>query len=149
LTELYQQQKRWEDALHAVEELYSMDPNNVLTRLSLAELLLEVHPQDKATFKRVLRLSEEVENESALHAALLLYRARALRGLGLLTAARDTLTRALRRKKDRPQLLLTTLRYERALIYEALHQHARARAEFERVYMENPNFEDVATRLGV
>ena len=96
-----------------------------------------------------MKLSEGTENETPAHAALMLYKARALRQLGLPTAARDTLTTALRRKKDRPDELLMALRYERALAYEDLDQRLRSRSELEKLYAEDPDYEDVATRLGL
>ena len=52
-------------------------------------------------------------------------------------------------KKDRSADLLHALRYERALAYEDLGQKSRARAEFEKLYAETPDFEDVAERLGL
>lgn len=93
--------------------------------------------------------AEGIENESEIHAALLLYKARALRKLGLNEAARDVLTKALRRKKDRSNELLHALRYERALVYEALGRHKRARSELEKLYAEASDYEDVAPRLGL
>ncbi|MBW1717256.1 MAG: hypothetical protein JRH08_15315 [Deltaproteobacteria bacterium] len=77
-------------------------------------------------------MTEGVENDSEIHAALLLYKAKALRRLNLKEAARDVLTKAVRRKKDRSDDLLRALRYERALVYEDLGQHKRARSEFEK-----------------
>ncbi|WP_153306954.1 hypothetical protein [Desulfonatronum thioautotrophicum] len=55
-----------------------------------------------------------MSNEPSAHAALMLYKAKALRAQGLHTAARDTLTAALRRTRDRGKDLLLALRYERA-----------------------------------
>ena len=78
-----------------------------------------------------------------------MYKARALRGLGLLDAARETLTDALRRKKGRSEELLRALRYERALVYEDLGKLRRARAELEKLYAEAPDYGDVETRLGL
>ena len=105
--------------------------------------------RNEGACQRVVRLAEGIGNDTPVHAALLLYKARALRGLGLLVAARDTLTLALRRKKGRSEDLLRALRYERALVYEALGQHRRARSEFEKLYAEAPDHEDVAVRLGI
>jgi len=79
----------------------------------------------------------------------MLYKAKALRHLGLATAARDTLTAALRRKKGRSEELLRALRYERALVYEDLGQHRRSRSELEKLHAEDPDYEDVAVRLGL
>ena len=72
-----------------------------MVKLSLAELLLEDSPGDRNVFRKVVRLAEGIENETPVHTALLFYKAKVLHGLGLLDAARDTLTGALRRKKDR------------------------------------------------
>ncbi len=69
--------------------------------------------------------------------------------LSWLNRGRDTLTAALRRKKGRSDDLLRALRYERALAYEDLGQKSRARAEFEKIYAETPDYEDVAVRLGL
>ncbi|MFQ5644748.1 MAG: hypothetical protein ACE5FQ_13775 [Thiogranum sp.] len=61
----------------------------------------------------------------------------------------DTLTGALRRKKDRIGDLLRAIRYERIQVYEDLGQHRRARSELEKLYAEAPDYENVAPRLGL
>ncbi|GAB4255619.1 MULTISPECIES: DUF4236 domain-containing protein [Deferrisoma] len=149
LVEVYQRQGRRAEAIGCLERLLALEPDDVVVRLSLAELLWEARGRDTGTLQRIVRLAEGVENDSPVHAALLLYKGRALRGLGLWEAARDVLTRALRRKKGRPADLLRALRYERALAYEALGQRARARSEFGKLYAEDPDYEDVARRLGL
>ena len=149
LVEVYQRQERWDDAIACLERLQRFEPDDVVVKLSLAELLLDARPGDKNVCRKVVRLAEGIENETAVHTALLLYKARALRGLGLLDAARETLTGALRRKKGRSEELLRALRYERALVYEDLGQRRRARGEFEKLYAEDPEYEDVAIRLGI
>ena len=59
------------------------------------------------------------------------------------------MTGALRRKKGRSEDLMKALRYERALAYEDLGERRRARKELERIYAEDPDYEDVAARLGL
>jgi tetratricopeptide (TPR) repeat protein len=149
MVEVYQRQKRWQDAITCLERLQRLEPDDVVVKLSRVELLLGAHPGDKKVCQKVVRLVEGIENETPIHAALMLYRAKALRHLGLATADRDTLTATLRRKKGRSDDLLRALRYERALAYEDLGQKSRARAEFEKLYAEAPDFEDVAERLGL
>ncbi len=149
LVEVYQRQERWQDAIACLERLRRLEPDDVVVKLSLAELLLDAHPGDKKVCQKVVRLVEGIENETPIHTALMLYKAKALRHLGLATAARDTLTAALRRKKGRSDDLLHALRYERALAYEDLEQKSRARAEFEKLYAEDTDFEDIAERLGL
>ncbi|MFA6810365.1 MAG: DUF4236 domain-containing protein, partial [Desulfoplanes sp.] len=127
LVETYQRQEQWEDAIVCLERLQEMEPDNVVVKLSLAELLMEAGLEDTNSWRKVVHLAKGITNETPVHAALMLYKAKALRRLGLATAARDTLTSALRRKKDRSEELLKAVRYERALVYEDLAQPRRAR----------------------
>ena len=148
LVEARQALAQWDEAMQCLERLRRAEPEDVLVTLSLVELLSARATNDQPALRRILRLTQGVENETELHAGLMLYRGRALRGLGLLEAARDCLSAGLRRRKSRPDALLRALRYERALVYEGLGQRARARAEFGRLYAEDADYEDVAERLG-
>ena len=149
LVEVYQRKKKWSDALKCLERLLSLEPDDVLVKLSTAELLMEIGPNEKKICSRTLLLTNGVENESEIHAALLLYRAKALRCLGLHEAASDVLTKALRRKKNRSDEVLHALRYERAKAYNDLGHKKRAQNDLQRIYAEDRNFEDVAKKLGL
>lgn len=149
LAEVYQAQEQQGDAVACLEQLQQIAPDDLVVKLSLAELLVEDQADDHATLQKVVRLTEGIANESAIHAALLLCKAQALRELGLLDAAQDLLTSTLRRQKDRPDELLRALRYERGIVYESQGQAKKARAEFEKIYAEDPNYEDVVTRLNL
>lgn len=123
-------------------------PDDPLAKLSQAELLWEQDAwQSKSRARRILNIAKDTTNDSALHGALLLYRARALRALGLLEESRDQLTAVLRRTKDRPPDLLQAARFERALAYEALGQGSKSRKEFAKVYAEDPEYPGVAERV--
>ncbi|MFQ5673918.1 MAG: DUF4236 domain-containing protein [Nitrospinales bacterium] len=147
LAEVYQGHGRWAEAIDCLQRLRRLNPDDIVVKLSLAEILLESKPKDFT--KKIVKLAEGVANESVLHTALILYKVRALRELGLPEAARDTATEVLRRKKDRPPELLRALCYERALAYEALGRESQARGEFEKLYAQAPDYEDVADRLGL
>lgn len=149
LVEAYQSQRRRQEALDCLKALLRLEPDDVVVKLSLAELLFEACPNDRKVCKRIVRLAEGIGNETAVHTALLLYKAKALRRLELPDAAGKTLTEALRRKADRPDELLHALQYERALTYETLGRHRRARSELEKLYADAPDYEDVAERLGI
>ncbi|MFQ5511984.1 MAG: DUF4236 domain-containing protein [Candidatus Krumholzibacteriia bacterium] len=149
LVETYQLQEKWDRALETLERLQRLEPNDLVIKLSLAELLLERAPEDRTSCEKVVRLAKDVRNQSDLHAALLLYKAKALRGLGLSEAARDLLGKTLRRRAGRTAELLHALRYERALLYEAMGQKKRARGDFEKIYAGDPDYEDVRDRLGI
>jgi len=149
LVEAYQQQQRFEEAIACLQRLRKLEPADVVVKLSLAELLLDARAHDKATAKQVVKLAEGINNETAMHAALLLCKSSALRELGLAEAAHETLTTALRRHKDRPPELLHAIRYERALVLGDLGRQGQARKDFERLYAEDPGYRDVAARLGL
>ena len=156
LAEVEQERGRLDAARAHLERLREAAPGDplvlaawsdvVLADVEAAEAAGEV--PDTADLHALHEATRGTENESAVHAAVLLAQGRALRRLGLPSAARDVLTVAYRRKKGRPDALLRAARYERALCYEALGRKARARAEFEGIYAEDPGFEDVAARLG-
>ncbi len=149
LVEVWQRRERYQEAADVLLELRKQLPSDIVIKLSLAELLLTTEPENKEHAQYVVKMTARLENECEIHAALLLYKARALRVLGLHTAARDALTAGLRRRKDRPEELLKALAYERAQVYEDLGQNARSRSEFEKLYAQDPGFEDVAERVGV
>jgi tetratricopeptide (TPR) repeat protein len=134
-------------ALAHLEALLALDGSDPVVLASLSECLLARETRSKAVLERVVALTNGIENETPVHAAVLLYRARALSALGLPDAAIGVYTIALRRRKDRDQNLLHQLRYERALLYAAQRQASRARREFESIYAEAPDFEDVRARL--
>jgi tetratricopeptide (TPR) repeat protein len=149
LVEAYQAQNRWDRAIDCLQRLRRLEPDDPVVKLSVVELLMEAAPKGRKTCRRVLKLTDKVANDSPLHAALLLYKAKALRALGLGEAARKVLSVALRRRKDRPTELLLALRYERALLYEELGRAKQARADLERIYAEDSDYEDVADKLGL
>jgi len=149
LAEAYQHQGRVKEAVACLKKLRQDMPHDAVVNLSMAELVYEAAPTDKRLAKQIVELAGDVKNDSSVHAALMLYKAKALRTLGLHTAARDVLTAAMRKKKDRSDDLLRALRYERACVYEDLGQGGRARREFEALYAQDPSYEDVSRRLGL
>jgi len=134
LVEVYQHQGRVKEAVACLKKLRQDMRDDAVVNLSMAELVYDAAPTDKRLAKQIVELAGDVKNDSSIHAALMLYKAKALRTLGLHTAARDVLTTALRKKKDRSDDLLRALRYERACVYEDLAQAGRARREFETLY---------------
>ncbi len=144
LAELYQERKDFNRAIEVLKPLLASAPDDPVVKLSLAELY-----EETGQHQETVELLSSTGNENFLETACLLYRARALDQLGLRSAALDTYTRALRRKKDRPAELIKTLRYERALLYEKMGKRNRYRQELERLYAEDPEWEDVRARLGL
>jgi len=149
LVEANQRQGHIDEAMHCLEMLRRLNPDDVVVLLSMCELLLERKEGKSEAAKRVIHLAQHIGNETPIHVALLLYKARALRVLGLAEAAKEALTVALRRRKGRSDQLLHALRYERAMTYEQLGRHRQSRSDLERIYAEDTDYEDVSTRLGL
>ena len=147
LVECHQLRKDWQRAVDNLKELRTLAPHDMVVLLSLCELVDTAYGARPDAAKRVVDWTQDVDNESELHAAVLLYKARALRRLNLQHAARDTLTQALRRKKDRADELINALHYDRGEVYEALGRKRQAQGEFERIYATDPDYEDVAEKL--
>lgn len=135
-----------QEAFDLLWDLYINNNDNLEIKVMLIDLILEVE-SDESLYKEIINMTGNLENKAPTHTLLLLYKARALRKLNMFTGARDTLSLALRRKKDRPLSLLHELLYERGEIYEELNQKARAKSSFEKIYMEDPNFKDVSQKL--
>lgn len=149
LVDVYQELGQYQQSADCLKRLKRIDPEDIVVKLSTAELLWDTNPNSKSHCKQIVRLAQGIENNCSLGAALLFYRGKALGKLGLFDAARDSLTKAFRRKKDRPDELLLAIQYERALVYEQLGRKKRARNELEKVYAKSPDYEDVAQRLGL
>ena len=79
LVEAYQSLGRIADAVAALRRLQALAPDDPVVRLSLAELLVHGQPAERAALEEAARLGENVPNDSAIHAALRLYRATAMR----------------------------------------------------------------------
>ena len=94
LVEVYQRQERWQEAIACLERLRQLEPDDVVVKLSLAELLLDVHPGDKNICRKVVRLAPGLETDAPGPPALLLSGAWALRGRGPLVPARGATRRA-------------------------------------------------------
>lgn len=150
LLALAEAQQRLGDSAGArasLRELLALHPQDLLARLSLAEILSAGQLSAEDVAREVAALGEGVENDSQLHCALLLYQARALRILGLNEAAKAALTKALSKRKDRSPGLLAELRVERAGVLEALGDRKAARADYERAYAEDPDYPGLADLL--
>ena len=141
LAELYQSAGRLEEAIGLVQQLHEALPDP-LVQLSLCDLLFA-----DRDFDGVVEMSTGVTNESDVQVEILHLRAAALAALGHDTAALDVFRDALAKTANRDPSLLRAVRYDRALTFERLGQHARAKADLERLCASDPDYEDVRQRL--
>lgn len=147
MVEVSQRLGKTDETVGYLKRLLSLYPTDAAVRLSLAEVLVEDRPPGEDDLKEVLRLTEGATGETPVESALLLFRARALRRMGLPVAAKEAASLGLRRRSGRPPELLKALRYEKALALEDMGRRSAARAELERIFAEDPDYEDVRERL--
>ncbi len=145
--EALQQQKRFSDACNLLLALYKKNPQNLLVITSLAELVLESSPGNIQWMNAIVNLTKNVDNESYLHAVLLMYKAEAFDNLGMSDAAITTLSLALRKKSGRSPELLIELLYQRGVLYMKTGKESMARKDLNSVFAQDPNYANVRQLL--
>jgi tetratricopeptide (TPR) repeat protein len=141
LAELYQRTGRREEAIGLMQQLYQAVPGPAIA-LSLADLLYE-DGDDEA----VIELAAGVTNDSDLALGLLHLKAKALLRSGVTAGAVSEFSACLKKTSGRDPELLREIRYDRAAAYEQLGQASKARADWEKLYAEDPSYRDVRERV--
>jgi tetratricopeptide (TPR) repeat protein len=147
LVKATQRLKRSQETASYLELARQTYPDDVLVKVVTAELLLEKATADRNVCAEVVRLSEGTKLDSPLHAGLLLYRARAMRHLGMLSQTNDLLAAVVNHARELPLPLLLGLQYERALTFEQLGNRDAAVEQLKEIHRRAPTFKDVAIRL--
>jgi tetratricopeptide (TPR) repeat protein len=143
LAEVYQRTDQRQKAIDLLETLGAGAPDGRVFALSLADLYFEGDQWDD-----LVRVTEGVQaNEDDGTLNILIFRAWAMRELGMTTASLELTKEALRTKKRNP-ILLRFARYARGRTYDNMGKAAMARKEYEKVYAEDATFWDVSERLG-
>jgi tetratricopeptide (TPR) repeat protein len=142
LAEAYQQSGRLEEAIGLVQQLHDANASDSAIQLSLADLLFA-----DGDYDAVVEVTAHARNDDDLTVALIHMRAAALSALGHQTAALVSFRDALAKTANRDAGLLATVRYDRALALEQAGEKAKARADYERLYANEPGYRDVRERL--
>jgi tetratricopeptide (TPR) repeat protein len=140
LVECYQVQGRNEEAIGVLQQLADAEPHPALI-LSLCDLYAE-----QGAWDEIVEAAAGTQNEDDLSLQVRLYQGDALLQQGMREAALDAYRDALRSKK-RNAALLTEARYSRGKLLLEMGKRAQARKDLERVYADDPNYEDVEELL--
>lgn len=119
LSQAYVKQKRWQDGLVHLLRLRHLEPYDIAARLVTVEWLLQARPGDMESCEEIIRLTEGQSCDSALEAALLLDRARALKTLGRLREAWNALDKVLCSSKVRHPEFLEAVCREKNILEES------------------------------
>ena len=144
---VYHHADRPRDALDRLKDLLALSPADPVVRLYFVELLWRSQPATTATMRRLVDLTADIENDSPVSTAILLYRARALSQLRLYQTAIQTLTNGLRRPKGRPADLLREIHLERAMTHAAKGNKSGAIADLKRLLARSPDFTKARSAL--
>lgn len=142
LAEEYQEQGRLEEAIGLITQLHETYPGEPVVALSLADLLFA-----DADYDGVLEATKGATNDTDVGAGLLHMRGAALYAQGHHDGACEAFKLALAKTAGRDPELLKVIRYDRALAYEAAGQKAKAKADLEKLYGQDPGYLDVRERL--
>jgi hypothetical protein len=82
LVECYQQLDQWASARECLRDLIAMERGDLISALSLCEMLLDVEDASGDGAREVCALTQDLQNDTEVHAALLLYRARGAAATG-------------------------------------------------------------------
>lgn len=126
LVEAKQRLRHNNDALYVLRRLQERLPRDIVVLASLVEFMLQNAADSQAVLAEIVALTEWVENDTYIHAGVLLMRAQALRRLGELELAKEVLTVALRRTVDRTSGILIELRRERFELFMEMDLAERA-----------------------
>jgi tetratricopeptide (TPR) repeat protein len=137
LAELYQTDKKYEDAIAVVEQL---EPTTYAA-LSLAELYIA-----SKRYQDVVELTNGVENNDDATALLCVYRGVAFREQGFHEAAHESFKQALR-SRSRDATIRHLALSERATNYAAQGKRSPARKDLERILAEDSTYEGINERL--
>lgn len=149
LIEAYQHLNKYQDALFVLEGLWNNNPSDKVICLSLIDLISLSPNASQQHLNDAVDMTKTIENEEPIDTNILYLRAYALYRLNLTDAAINQLTAILRKAKNRPELLMLDIRYLRGQIFEELGQVAKAKKDYQDIYMKDPKYEDVASRLGI
>lgn len=140
--ETLQHQKLYTPAYNLLTQLYGNNPDDLLIKISLTELILISLTPNKNMLEFILKITNNIENVSAIHTVLMYYRALAFKELKLYDAAQSVLSIAGRKTKNRdPKLLLEIYRL-RAQIFELQGKYKNAQTMNEKIMAYSYKIDD-------
>jgi len=143
--EICQQMGKFDQAMQCLRELLKRDDDNVIIKLSLAELLYDTATNEDSMHE-IVRLGKRIEPTDVAAIGLLLYKARALYKVRMNEGIPAMLMPILNAGDPLPHDLTLALRYQIGLAHEALGQADLARQQFSHIYAEDADYEDVAKK---
>lgn len=149
MLEALQHQKKHSEAIRLVEELYRAFPKDKVIRLTAIDFIAQSLSSDKEQLNYAIELSNGIGNEEPIDTNILYLRAYVMYRLDLASAAITQLTDALRRTKNRPEEMIMDIRFLRGQILEISGERARARKDYETIFAKDPEYQDIAKRLGI
>ncbi|MHB8132542.1 MAG: DUF4236 domain-containing protein [Mobilitalea sp.] len=149
MLEALQNQKKHNETFELAEELSRVYPTDNVIRLIAINFIAQSVSSTKQELNYAIELSNGIKNEEPIDTNVLYLRGYVLYRLNLVNAAINQLTVALRKTKNRSEELLIDIRFLRGQIFEILGEKSKARKDYEIIFANYPEYQDVAKRLGI
>lgn len=149
MVEALQKQNKHEETYDLIEQLCRSFPNDKVVKLSAIDFIAQASASSREQQNFAVELSSNISNDEPIDTNILYLRAYVFYQLDLVDAAVNQLTDILRKTKNRSEELMMDIRFLRGQIYELSGQKTKSKKDYEMIYSKNPNYQDVAERLGV
>lgn len=149
LAEALQGQNKYAQAVDTINKVWNSNVQDKVICLSLVELVVMSENASSQELKDIVKMTRDIENDEPIDTNILYLRAYALYQLSLLEAAISQLTAINRRTKNRPEGLMLDIKYLRGQMYEENGQLAKAKKDYQDIYLKNPDYSDVMRKLNL
>ncbi|AVK47522.1 hypothetical protein AXY43_05505 [Clostridium sp. MF28] len=147
LIECYQKINDLREGMKLLYEIQSENSSDKVILLSLIDFIALEDRIEKDDLMNVINLTNELENENAIETNISYLRGYLFYRLDKISLAIAELTKLTRKTKDRPEKLILDIRFLRGQFYEEDGQLAKAKKDYEFIYMKDNNYDGIKEKI--
>lgn len=147
LVECYQKTKGLSEGINLLYELQNKNVSDKVIALSLIDFIALEDNVENNDLLKVVDLTNGLENENVIETNISYLRGYLFYRLDKLSLAIAELTKITRKTKDRPEKLILDIRFLRGQLYEEDGQVAKAKKDYEFVYMKDNNYDGIKDKI--
>lgn len=147
LIECYQKTKGLTEGIKLLDELQKENVYDKVIILSLIDFIALEDSVEKDELIKVINLTNELENENVIETNISYLRGYLFYRLDKVSLAIAELTKLTRKTKDRPEKLILDIRFLRGQLYEENGELAKAKKDYEFVYMKDNNYDGINEKI--
>lgn len=147
LVECYQKTEGLSEGINLLYELQNKNVSDKVIALSLIDFIALEDNVENNDLLKVVDLTNGLENESVIETNISYLRGYLFYRLDKLSLAISELTKLTRKTKDRPEKLILDIRFLRGQLYEEDGQLAKAKKDYEFIYMKDNNYDGINEKI--